>query len=163
MATVKVENVGGIGESTGELAGGVTVLRGRNATNWISFFQAVVAAFRSTDVSLKADAERGRVRTGPRRRDALSHAGADERGVSFSGKPYLDDASVADLFAFLLESNTARRAVVRGDDVRELLMAPVDTVAIQSEIDRLERERNRLDDEIDERGALKEELPSLES
>ena len=61
MATVKVENVGGIGESTGELAGGVTVLRGRNATNWISFFQAVVAAFRSTDVSLKADVERGRV------------------------------------------------------------------------------------------------------
>jgi len=163
MATVKVENVGGIGESTVGLADGVTVLRGRNATNRTSFLQAVMAAFGSTDVSLKADAERGRVELDL---DGETYSRTLERtngGVSFGGEPYLDDASVADLFAFLLESNAARRAVVRGDDLRELLMAPVDTAAIQSEIDRLERERDRLDDEIDEREALKEELPSLES
>ena len=163
MATVKVQNVGGIGESTVKLADGVTVLRGRNATNRTSFLQAVMAAFGSTDVSLKADAERGRVELDL---DGETYSRTLERtngGVSFGGEPYLDDASVADLFAFLLESNAARRAVVRGDDLRELLMAPVDTAAIRSEIDRLERERDRLDDEIDDREASKKELPSLES
>lgn len=83
--------------------------------------------------------------------------------MGFDGDPYLDDATAADHFAFLIEPNEARRAVVRGDNLRELLMEPVDTAAIRAEIDRLKDERDQLDAKIEEREALKQDLPSLES
>jgi len=163
VASVIAENIGGITKSEVSLTDGVTVLQGRNATNRTSFLQAVMAALGSTNVSLKADADRGRVELAL---DGETYHRTLQRtngSVRFGGEPYLDDASVADLFAFLVESNEARRAVVRGDDLRELLMEPVDTEAIRGEINRLERERDQLDDEIDERESLKGDLPSLES
>ena len=43
-----------------------------------------------------------------------------------------DDPELADLFAFLLESNEARQAVARGDDLRETIMRPIDTDEIES-------------------------------
>jgi hypothetical protein len=45
------------------------------------------------------------------------------------------DSETADLFAFLLESSQARRAVVHDDDLREAAVRPVDTAATESAID----------------------------
>jgi len=162
-ATIVAENIGGISETELRLPPGVTILRGRNATNRTSFLQAIMAAVGSTNVSLKGDADDGRVTL---RLDGGTYQRRLRRtgdAVAFDGTPYLDDPSVADLFAFLLESNEARRAVVRGDDLRELLMRPVDTDEIRAEIDRLERERDEVEAELDELESLKQELPSLES
>jgi DNA repair exonuclease SbcCD ATPase subunit len=161
-ATVIVEDIGGISDTEVDLPPGVTVLTGRNATNRTSFIQALMAALGSDDASIKGDADEGQVTltlNGDTYRRTLQRQNGD---VMFGGEPYLDDSSVADLFAFLLESNEARSAVVRGDDLRELLMRPVDTDEIQAEIDRLERERDELQDELAELESLKEELPGLE-
>ena len=159
---VDVENVGGISESTVSFQPGVTVLAGRNATNRTSFLQALMAALGSEHVSLKGDAEEGRVELsigGETYRRTLERAGT---GVHTGGDPYLEDAELADLFAFLVESNEARRAVARGDDLRELIMRPVDTASINDEIDRLEREKRDLDEELEGLEELEDRLPALE-
>jgi DNA repair exonuclease SbcCD ATPase subunit len=159
---ISVRNIGGIDEAEVDFEPGVTVLAGRNATNRTSLLQAIMAALGSDNVSMKGDAEEAHVeltigeetytRTLQRRNEA----------VQTSGDPYLDDPTVADLFAFLLESNEARRAVVTDADLRDLIMRPVDTDEIQAEIDRLVEERQELSEEIDELDSLKDRLPSLE-
>jgi chromosome segregation ATPase len=161
-ATIRARNVGGISETTVDVPPGVTVLSGRNATNRTSFLQAIMAALGSDAASLKGDAEEGAVDLVMD--EETYHRSLQRSGgtVTLRGEPYLDDSTVADLFAFLLESNEARQAVVRGDDLRELIMRPVDTDEIQNEIDRLERERDEVERELDELDSLKDELPSLE-
>ncbi|NHN49456.1 AAA family ATPase [Halostella sp. JP-L12] len=161
-ARLTVENIGGIESAEAELPPGVTVLAGPNASNKTSFLQAVMAGLGSDQISLKADADEGRVELdlhGETYERTFTRTGS---GVSVSGDRYLDDPELADLFAFLLKSNEARRAVEAGADLRELIMRPVDTDAIQSEIERLQEEKSRLDDELSEVQSLKQRLPDLE-
>jgi len=160
---VSVNNLGGIDSTVVELGSGVNVLSGRNATNRTSFLRSIMGALGSDRVSLKADSEEGSVelaldgetytRTLERRNDVVVR----------SGEPYLDDSTVADLFAFLLESNEARQAVARGDDLRELIMRPIDTEQIRTEIERVRSDRKRIDNEIERIKSLKSKLPTLES
>ncbi|EMA66265.1 archaea-specific SMC-related protein [Halorubrum kocurii] len=160
---VDVRNVGGIDEASVTLSDGVSILTGRNATNRTSFLQALMAGLGSRQTSLKGDAEEGGVtlelgdetytRTLTRRGDS----------VAFGGDPYLDDPELADLFAFLLEDNEARRAVARGDDLREIIMRPIDTDAIDAEIRECKRERDELESEIEQLDSLERDLPDLEA
>jgi chromosome segregation ATPase len=159
---LSVENIGGIDDTTVDITPGVTALSGRNATNRTSLLQAIMAAFGSGHVSLKGDADEGRVdltvgdetytRTLERRNET----------VVTGGDPYLDDTELGDLFAFLLESNEARQAVARNEDLRELIMRPVDTDAIQSEIDQLEAEQRNIESELDNLESIADRLPDLE-
>jgi chromosome segregation ATPase len=159
---LSVENIGGIDDTTVEITPGVTALSGRNATNRTSLLQALMAAFGSDHVSLKGDADEGQVeltvgdevytRTLTRRNGT----------VVTGGDPYLDDTELADLFAFLLETNEARQAVAQSEDLRELIMRPVDTDAIQAEIDQLEAEQREIETELDELDSLADRLPELE-
>jgi len=159
---VQVENIGGIDTSTVEIPPGVTVLVGRNATNRTSFLRSIMAALGSDQVALKADAESGSVELsidGDRyRRELIRRNGT----VHSDGDPYLDDAELADLFAFLLESNEARGAVERGDDLYDLIMRPVDTAEIDAEIGQLEAERQDIERELAELDELERRLPGLE-
>jgi chromosome segregation ATPase len=162
MAEFEIRNIGGINETVVTFEPGVTVLAGRNATNRTSLLQAVMAAFSSEDVSIKADAEEAYVEL---TLDDSSYTRTLERRngtVVTGGNPYLEDPTVADLFAFLLESNGARRAVVTDGDLREIIMRPIDAEEIRSEIDRLLKERRQVNDELDELDDLKDRLPSLE-
>lgn len=164
-ATVQVDvrNIGGINEASVTLSDGVSILTGRNATNRTSFLQALMAGIGSQRSSLKGDADEGEVtlnfgdktytRTLQRRSDS----------VSFSGDPYLDDPELADLFAHLIGDNEARQAVARGDDLREIIMRPIDTDAIDAEIRECKRERNELESEIETLDSLERDLPGLES
>ncbi|WP_254768822.1 archaea-specific SMC-related protein [Salinilacihabitans rarus] len=159
---VVAENVGGIDSTDVTLRPGVNVLSGRNATNRTSFLQAIMAALGSRRPSLKGDAEEGRVELtfdGERYTRTLTRR---DETVAFDGDPYLDDPELADLFAFLLESNEARRAVRRGDDLRELIMRPIDTDEIQAEITMLEAEKRDVDERLADLEGLEEELPALE-
>lgn len=163
QATVHAVNIGGISETSVTLSPGVTVLSGRNATNRTSFLQTLMAAMGSEAATLKGDAEQGAVELrfdGERYRRTVRRT---DDGVRFEGEPYLDDSTLGSLFAFLLESNDARQAVLRQRPLRELIMEPVDTDEIQAEITRLERDRAEIDDELDEITALKDELPGLEA
>ncbi|WP_123620492.1 archaea-specific SMC-related protein [Halorubrum sp. CSM-61] len=160
---IDVRNIGGIDEASVTLSDGVSILTGRNATNRTSFLQALMAGLGSRQSSLKGDAEEGDVtlelgdetytRTLQRRGDS----------VAFGGDPYLDDPELADLFAFLLENNEARRAVARGDDLREIIMRPIDTDAIDAEIRECKRERDDLESEIEQLDSLERDLPDLEA
>jgi chromosome segregation ATPase len=162
-----VENIGGIDYTDVTFSPDVTVLAGRNATNRTSLLQALMAALGSEHVSLKGDTDEGHVeldigdstytRTLSRTDDA-----AGPTAISTEGEPYVEDAELADLFAFLLETNEARQAVAQGTDLRELIMRPVDTDALQAEIDQLESEKRDLDSEIDQLDQLEDRLPDLE-
>lgn len=160
--SITASNIGGIDETDLSFEPGVTVLSGRNATNRTSFLQAMMAALGSENASLKADADEGFVEL---TLDGETYTRTLQRSngnVIFGGEPYLDDATVADLFAFLIETNESRLAVSRGDNLREIIMRPIDTDSIHAEIDRLEREKRDVDKEIDDIESLSNSIPSLQ-
>lgn len=159
---VSVENIGGIDEMIVELTPRTTALTGRNATNRTSLLQAIMAALGSNTVSLKGDADEGSVEPTIGDQTYIRTLTRTNGTVSTDDEPYLEDAELADLFAFLLESNDARRAVARSDDLRELIMRPVDTEAIQAEIEDLETEKRDLDEQLDTLQSLEQQLPDLE-
>jgi len=163
QATVSVRNIGGIEETTVELSPGVNVLAGRNATNRTSFLQAIMAAVGSDDVAMKGDAEGAEVTMTIGDSTYRRQLSRRDGTVTFDGEPYLDDPELADLFAFLLESNEARRAVRSEQNLRDLIMRPVDTREIKSEISRLESEKAEIDEEIEVIEQRKQALPELES
>jgi len=160
--TVHAENIGGIRETTVEFTPGVTILVGRNATNRTSFLQAVMGALGSENVAIKGDADEASVELTLGDRTYTRELSQRAGGVVTNGEPYLDDPTLADLFAFLLESNEARRAVAASDDLRELIMRPIDTEAIQAEIDHLVEERQSLKRELEAIDDVKGQLPGLE-
>ena len=159
---ISARNIGGIDETEVTLASGVTALAGRNATNRTSLLQALMAALGSDRASLKADADEGTATLELGDETYTRTLSREDGAVATSGDPYLDDPELADLFAFLLESNEARQAVVRGDDLRDLIMQPIDTDRIQAEIEQLESEKRSLDERLDELESLSRRLPELE-
>ena len=162
IAELDVQNIGGIDETSVVFEPGVTILAGRNATNRTSLLQAVMAAVGSDNVSVKADAEEAHVKMILNGESYTRTLKRRNGTVATSGNPYLEDSTAVDLFAFLLESNEARRAVVTNGDLQEIIMRPIDTDEIQAEIDRLVEERQRIDNELEELDNLKDRLPSLE-
>ncbi len=160
--TVTVKNIGGIDETTVALNPGINILSGRNATNRTSFLRAIMAAMGSDEVSIKGDAEEGRVELSMGG-ESYTRTLSDRNGTThLGGEPYLDDPAIADLFAFLLRSNDARQAVVQERDLRELIMRPVDTDEIQAEIERLTQQRDHVDEQLQSLDSLKDDLPPLE-
>lgn len=162
-ATVSVRNIGGIDETNVSLEPGVSILYGRNATNRTSFLQAVMAALGSENVSMKGDADEAEVELEFDDEVYTRRLTRKNGSVVTSGDPYLADAELADLFAFLLESNEARRAVAFEGNPRDLIMRPIDLDEIKSQISKFERQKRELDEEIDAIEGRKRELPELES
>ena len=163
--TVKldVKNIGGIEQTTVDISTGVTALTGRNATNRTSLLQAVMAALGSDQVSLKGDADEGRVEFTIGDTTYTRTLVRKNGTVTADGDPYLSDPTVADLFAFLLETNEARRAVARNEDLREHLMRPIDTEAIRTAIEQLETQQRKLSEDLNDLDELKGKLPDLET
>ncbi len=162
-AHVHVRNIGGIDETDVTLSPGISILTGRNATNRTSFLQALMTGLGSTRSSLKADADEGSV-TIEFNGDTYTRTLSRENGrVTFSGDPYLEDPAVADLFAFLLENNEARRAVARGENLRDVIMRPIDTDRIEADIAACRRERDDLESKIERLETIEQELPDLEA
>lgn len=157
-----VHNIGGINQTEVSFEPGVTVLAGQNATNRTSLLQGIMAALGSDDVSVKADADEAHVEL---QFEGETYTRSFERqngAVDTGGSPYLENSTLADLFAFLLESNDARRAVVTDANLRDIIMQPVDTDDIQDRIDQLLNERRQVSRKLDELEDLKDELPGLE-
>jgi len=161
-ASLRIENVGGISETRVDLAPGLTVLEGRNATNRTSMLQAIIGAVGGDQVSLKASEDRGEVTL---ELDGETYTRTLERvdgTVRLGGEPFLEDGEVADLFAFLFESNDVRRAVRQDGDLRDLVMRPVDTEAIRAEIRRVEDRKRDVEERLSAIEDDADRLPSLE-
>ncbi|SNR57810.1 archaea-specific SMC-related protein [Halorubrum vacuolatum] len=162
LARIEANNIGGISNTEVEIPPGTTILSGRNATNRTSFLHAIMAAMGSSKVSVKGDSETGYVEltigdeTHTRKLKRLNGT------IQMNGDPYLQDSTVADLFSFLLETNEARRAVVRSDNLRDLIMKPIDTDQIEHKVKTLEGKRDEIEEELDKLENLKSDLPGLE-
>jgi len=159
---LEAENIGGIQETAVEFESGVTILTGRNATNRTSLLQAIMAGLGSDRASLKGDSERGRVHLQIGEKEYTRTLTRENGSVSFGGDPYLDNPELPDLFAFLLESNEARRTVALSGDLREIIMKPVDAASIRTEIRQLQSEKQAVESDIEERESLRGQLPTLE-
>jgi DNA repair exonuclease SbcCD ATPase subunit len=159
---IAVENVGGIDETTVSFSPGVTILTGRNATNRTSLLQGLMAGLGSEDVSIKGDADEAYVELTVGDETYTRTLQRQNGGVYADGDPYLDDPELADLFVFLLESNEARRAVELTTDLQEIIMRPVDTEAIEAEIERLTSERDEVERQLENLSSMRAQLPSLE-
>ncbi|WP_411966250.1 archaea-specific SMC-related protein [Haloferax sp. YSMS24] len=160
--SVEARNIGGIEHTEVEFEPGITILVGRNATNRTSFLQALMTALGSNRASLKADADEGEVSLTMGDETFTRVLRRKGSNTVADGDPYLSDPELADLFAFLLESNEARRAVERGDDLREIIMRPVDTTAIEAQITQLEAERRQISSQLGEEDELERTIGNLE-
>lgn len=161
-ATLTVRNIGGIESTTVELSPGVTVLEGRNATNRTSLLRSLMATLGSDDAALKGDADTGYVEL-DLHGETYKRTFQRENGmITMKGTPYLEDSTLADLFAFLLEGNSARQAVSRGEDLRGIIMQPVDMEAIEEKIDHTKQKKAQVEDEISNLQRKANRLPELE-
>ncbi|KAB1190416.1 chromosome segregation protein SMC [Haloferax sp. MBLA0076] len=159
---LSVENIGGIDELSTSFEPGVTLLAGRNATNRTSLLRSIMAAHGSDDVALKGDAEEGYVELTFGDESYTRTFERQGNSVVTDGEPVLNDTELADLFAFLLESNDARRAVANEDDLRDLIMRPVDVESINEEINSLQQRKREISNELSTLSNLSEKLPTLE-
>jgi chromosome segregation ATPase len=160
---IDIRNIGGIDEASVTLPEGVSILTGRNATNRTSFLQALMAGLGSRQSSLKGDAQNGEVTLEFDNETYTRTLQREDNSIIFNGDPYLDDPELADLFAFLLEDNEARRAVARGDDLREIIMRPIDMDSIEAEIRQCKNKRDEMASKIEELDGLERDLPDLEA
>ena len=160
--TLDAENIGGINETSVELSNGVTILEGKNATNRTSFLQAVMAGMGSDQFNLKGDANHGHVHLTLGDTTVEQEFNRRNGVVASTGEGYLDDPELAELFAFLLEDNEVRRAVARGDNLRDIITRPIDTDEINAEIERLKAEKRELDDQIEHIDERERDLVDLE-
>jgi hypothetical protein len=110
---------------------GVTVLEGDNATKRTSLLQAIMAGLGSDDVTIKGDANQAGVELTINGETYTRELTKNGTAIRTDGEPYLEAPTLADLFAFLMESNEARRSVTNIDDLRGIIMQPVDTDQIQ--------------------------------
>ena len=163
-AALHVENLGGIDQLAFELAPGVSLLAGENATNRTSLLRSLAAALGGEDsaASLKTDAEDGSVQLTLGDTQYTRTYTETATGYTLAGEPYCDQPGLVDTFVALFADNPARRAVARGDELRELLMRPVDTEEVRREIQHKQDEKATLESEVERVRERERELPALE-
>lgn len=159
-----IRNLGGIDDLELTVPRGISMLVGKNATNRSSVLRSLAAGLggQASAAYLKTDADSGHVEltTGG---ETYSREHTDEQGaVTKSGNPYTDEGELVDTFVALFADSPTRRAVTQGENLRDILMRPVDTVDIRRQIDELKRTRSALEDEIERLKAREKELPTLE-
>lgn len=159
---VSVCNIGGIDTCNVDFNSGVTILTGHNATNRTSLLRAIASALGGSDGSLKSDAEYGEVLLESDGETYTRQFNRENGTVTIDGDPYTDDETLVNLFACLLESNPARQAVEHGDDLRELIMRPVDVETIQEQVHEFTNERRQIEDRLTEIEQQRDRLPALE-
>lgn len=159
---LRVENLGGIDSTELSFDSGVSILPGRNATNRTSLLSALGGVLGGSTASLKSDADSGHVSLTIQDTEYTRTYSRRNGMVRVDGNPYTNVGTLVDNFVALFESNPGRRAVERNDDLRSIIMEPVDTAAIESRISELAAEKRDLEREIDDIERRKQDLPRLE-
>lgn len=160
--TLTVRNLGGIEAGDVAFPPGITVLTGRNATNRTSLLRAFAGSLGGTVASVKSDADSGRVALSFQETEYTREFKRTRGSVEITGTPLTENDAIVDLFVAVLEDNPARRAVERNEDLRQIIMAPVDTAAIETRIRDLKDELNDLEQEIERVESERRRLPRLE-
>jgi len=161
--SLAVRNVGGIEQASVSLDPGVTIVAGENASNKSSLLGSLGGVLGGPHPPLRGGADRGSVTLEvDGDRFELDLVRRDGKTVVADATPYTAATTLVDLFVYLGEENPIRRAVVDGGDLHELLMRPVDTAAIEAEIQRLQERRDEIDDRLETLDATVDDLPELE-
>lgn len=124
-----------------------------------------MAALGSDAVSLKSDADEGQASLQAGNQTfSCTLTKTDNNTVVTGGDPYLseEDATLADLYAFLIEDNDVRQAVERGDNLYDILMRPVDKTEIENQQRELKKKREDIEDDIADAEEAARELVKLE-
>lgn len=138
-ATLSVENIGGITDCTVTFTPGVTILTGENATNRTSFLSALNGALGGSEAAVKTDSKLASVELALESSEGTTrfdrrYERSRGRTRAVGGTPVSDDIDLVDTFVTLLETNDARLAAQQGDDIRDILMRPVDVSEIEREL-----------------------------
>lgn len=158
----EIRNLGGISEAELSLSEGVTLVTGGNASNKSSLLRSLAGVLGGPVPPLKSDAEAGAVEmTVDGSSYHLELRRRQGRTVVTDSNTYSSSDSLCELFVALTETNPIRRAVLTGDDLHDLLMEPVDTAAIETEIRRLREEKAELDERLEELDSMEGRLPGL--
>lgn len=178
MWNVTVRNVGGIESGEATIRPGLNVVQASNFQGKSSLVAALKTAVGATgrydDHPLTERKDHGVVRIETDTDERAVRLARTETGdVSTSGRPYLTDDSdrlCARLFACLDAQNPLRAAVRNGNDLTDLIQAPLDTEDIDAQIEELTRRREELDRRIDaaeaaesERREVREAIAELEA
>jgi DNA repair exonuclease SbcCD ATPase subunit len=159
--TVSISNLGGIDQAEVTFEPGVTVLAGQNATNRTSLLRAINGALGGSYCTLKTDSDQGEVDLQIGTSTYTRSYVRDGQRTRVSGDPLTDDGRIVDLFVSLLENNELRTAVRSGDDLRDLLMEPIDTEEIDRQIREAKRRREEYESRLNEIEELEAKLPNL--
>lgn len=161
---VRIQNLGGITSTERSLTPGISILAGRNATNRTSFLRSIAAGVGGdhSAAQLKTDSDEGRVELAVDGETYSREYARNRKRVQKTGTPYTEQSALVDTFVALFADCPARRAVVDGTDLRDLLMTPVDTAEIKRRISELKDRRADLEETIERGKRRKAELPELE-
>lgn len=170
MWNLTVRNIGGIRSGEATLMDGYNVIQATNFRGKSS----LIAALRTV---IGASGQYGDhpLTEGTREGTVTLDTGDDQYTVTLertgrntvtrSGTPYLADTTdqvCARLFACLDEDNPIRTAVRNGEDLTELLQAPLDVENIDSQIEALKREKRDIEAQITEAERAGEQLPTVQ-
>ncbi|MBP1986840.1 archaea-specific SMC-related protein [Halolamina salifodinae] len=170
-ATLHVQNIGGITQCTVPFSPGITILTGENATNRTSLLTALNGVLGGSEATLRSDADSGHIELSFNDTDTFTRTYERDHGqITTSGDPYCEDEDLVDAFCTLLEHNDARDAVERGENLRDVLMRPVDTHAIRRQIrektsdrDELQSRLRNIDQQVDQEAALSDRKEALQA
>ena len=162
---LQVENIGGIETATLDLQPGVTVLFGENASNRSSLLSAIAGVLGARAPTLKTDADSGSATLLLDGNEYRMEITRDSESVVVDRSTPPVSESVCDLFVRLLEDNPLRQSVehVEEGKLYDLLMEPVDTVEIESEISAVKAERSEIEETLEHYDELEKRLPTLRS
>lgn len=160
--SLSVRNIGGIREKQVTFEPGVTLLTGPNATNRTSLLRAFIGGLGGSAGVLRRGADSGHVEITVDNEEYTRRYERTAGTIHTTGDPYTEDTEMVDLFVSLLEDNPIRRAVRSGEDLTDLLLAPIDTDELEAEISSLKSERKRIDERLNSIDRERNRLPKLE-
>jgi chromosome segregation ATPase len=163
VTEVNIENIGGIEEASLQIGAGITALVGENATNRTSILRAIATGLGVDQYSLKSDSDTGKVQLSIDGETCTRKLRRENGSVRTEGETYLDDPAIGELYGVLLRSNRVRQAVRENQDIRKLILEPVDTERIEEKISARVDERREIDDELDRLDSLSETRTELET
>lgn len=158
---VTAENVGGIESASITVSEGTTVLSGENTTNRSSLLSAIQAALGSNKPTIRTGADNGKVSLETPDKTYERTVTATQSGSEWSGEGFFDDPNVLQIFSILTRENPLRKNVQAGNNLYDLIMAPVDTNEIEEKITELKSERREITEKINSRKDKQQEIASL--
>jgi predicted nucleic acid-binding Zn-ribbon protein len=161
---INIQNLGGIDTMEQSISPGVSILVGRNATNRSSMLRSLAAGLggRDSAARLKSDADSGQAQLSISNETYTREYTRNGQTIQKQGDPYTTESNLVDTFVALFADCPARRAVEQDENLREILMKPVDTAEIRTQISELKQRRSKLEDTIQRAENRKNELPQLE-